>query len=269
VNRLPFVRCLTAVLLAVALISAGCVMAHNRTRKEGIVPAQALNLSTSQPPLVVMLHSVIVHDGPGAWKEMTWWDEYVISVTNQGDAPLTLEAAELVDYAGQASAPGNDPWKLEREGQQWWDSNAKRKLDYAFALGVGTYGAAGVAFLGGAAATGTMSGAAAAATVVIAAVPVAIIGTVALNSSQRHKIEAEFHRRRLALPATLAPGATRTGSLFFRLSPGPQRLALHYRAGEQSQVLALPLTPLAALHFKKRIYASPPAAEPAASKRDK
>lgn len=263
-NSHPLVRCLTAALLVVAVFVSGCTLPHYKSKQGELVPAQPLDLAATQPPVTLVLHSVIVHAGPGAWKEETWWDEYVISVTNAGDAPLGLETAGLVDFADAASTPGADPWKLEKVSQEWWQTNSARNTGYALALGVGAYGAAGVAFFGGAAATGTLTGAAAAATVVLAAVPVAIIGTVALNNSQKHKIEAEFQRRRLALPATLAPGTTQTGSLFFRLSPGPRRLVLHYRAGAESQALALDLSPLAALHFKKRIYSGPPAVEPVA-----
>lgn len=249
-------------LLAVAVTVAGCVLPDYKTRKGEIPPPQPINLTGTERPLETLLHTVIVHRGPGAWKEETWWDEYVVSLTNHGDTPLNIESIRLVDFEDQASEPGDDPWKLERISQKWWQTNSARNAGYSLALGVGAYGAAEVAFWGGAAATGSLAGAATAGTVVLAAVPVTIIGTVMINNNQKHKIEAEFHRRRLVLPASVAPGSTATGSLFFRISPGPQRLVFAYRLEGQPHEFALELKVLAALHFKKRIYSSAPASQP-------
>jgi hypothetical protein len=86
--------------------------------------------------------------------------------------------------------------------------------------------------------------------------PLVAVGTVVANLHSKHKIDAEFARRRLALPLTLAPGQTVQGSLFFRITPGPHRLALHGRAADQPCDVTLPLTPLAGLHL------APPAPAP-------
>ncbi|MEI6107862.1 MAG: hypothetical protein WCR49_12725, partial [Opitutae bacterium] len=67
-----------AALLALAVTLAGCKLPDYKTKEGKISPPQPLNLSASQPSLDVLLHTVIVHNGPGAWKEETWWDEYVI-----------------------------------------------------------------------------------------------------------------------------------------------------------------------------------------------
>jgi hypothetical protein len=63
-------------------------------------------------------------------------------------------------------------------------------------------------------------------------------------------VQQEFTRRRLALPRTLGPGETVTGSLFFPMTPGPQRLILKTQSGEGPRELTLELKPLADLHLK-------------------
>ena len=252
-----------AAVLAIAVTLIGCTLPHYQTKEGKLLPPQSLNFTATQPPLELLLHTVIVHSGPGAWKEETWWDEYVVSVTNHSDTPLRIETVSLVDFESQASSPGDDPWKLERAGKQWWQSNTARNTGYALALGVGTFATAGAAFWGGAAATGTFAGAATAASIIVfAALPVAIVSGVVINNNQKHRIEAEFHRRRLVLPTTMAPGGTAKGSLFFRISPGPQRLVFAFHADGQPHELSLDLKQLAALHFKKRIYSNSPAPTP-------
>ena len=238
-------------------------MADYKMTKGAVQPPQLLHLIATQPPIEAVVHAVIVEKGPGAWKEEAWWDEYVVTIANHGDAPLRVDSATLLDFEGQASTPGDDPWNLERLSKKWWQTNSARNVGHAFALGVGAYGVVGVAFYSGIAATSSLTGGAAAATGVatafVVAVPVVVVGTLVINNNHKHKIETEFSRRRLALPATIAPGGVVQGSLFFRLSPGPQRLVLHYRTDGQPRGLAIELKPLAALHFKKRVYSTPPA----------
>jgi hypothetical protein len=80
--------------------------------------------------------------------------------------------------------------------------------------------------------------------------PVWVTGTVVRNVSGRHAIEDEFQRRRLLLPLTLAPHGTVQGSFFFRISPAPQRLEFHGRAGADPCAVTIDLTPLGPLHIK-------------------
>src|SRR5205814_5963570 len=87
--------------------------------------------------------------------------------------------------------------------------------------------------------------------------PAFIGGTIYTNISNRHAIEQEFELRRLVLPAVLVPGQLVQGSLFFRISPGPQRLTLTCRVDDEPRDVIIDLAPIAGLHLK-----SPPAATP-------
>jgi hypothetical protein len=68
-------------------------------------------------------------------------------------------------------------------------------------------------------------------------------------------IKKEFNRRRLSLPLVLAPGETRTGSLFFPLVPNPRSLIVTWSsesANRDSQAKdVLPLDFLRGLHVKE------------------
>jgi hypothetical protein len=59
---------------------------------------------------------------------------------------------------------------------------------------------------------------------------------------------AEFKRRRLALPLTLAPGETRTGSVFYPMVRNPSSLELRWSSESSSGQAALPLDFLRGLH---------------------
>jgi hypothetical protein len=259
----PRSRVTAAALAAAALALGGCVTRGYKFAPKNTSAPVALHLEAAQPPVEAAVHCVIVYHGPGSWKREAYWDEYVVSVANEGPAPLTIDAAVLHDQQGAPIEPGVEPWALERLSKKWWETNGARQTGTYVVLGAGTVVGAGVAVASaysglwgasvsaGASAAGTI-GAATAVTL-----PLVAVGTVVANIHSKHKVEAEFTRRRLGLPLTLAPGQTVQGSLFFRITPGPQRLALHGRTADQPCDLTVSLTPLAGLHL-----APPPATAP-------
>lgn len=255
---------LLAALLAASVSLTGCLSSKYRKARSDTPPAVAINIPARESPAATgLIHAVIVKKGPGSWKREAWWDEYVLTFSNRGGEPLELLSATLTDFQDQASAPGDQPWKLEKESQTWYERLHRSQAGPLLALGAGTVVAAEVAmasafstFLSGGAASG--AGAAAAATVVV--LPVYAVGLVAVNQHNKHAIADEFQRRRLVLPATLAPGAERSGSLFFRISPGPHGLDVAYRQGAETGTLHFDLAPLADLHLARQRAAHAPAA---------
>lgn len=233
-------------LLLLTLAQTGCVTTRKyRMTGEQATPAAGLNYTAETTGLTLVLASVIVHDGPGAWKQRARWDEYVVGLTNGGAVPLTVGSATLVDLLGAPQVPGMDPWKLEQLSETSW-----RKYNRVgqFVLGVGAYaGAVELSAIGYGLTGGVMSG-------VFFIMPVVLIADVVtvgvLNHRNKAKVQREFDRRRLALPLTVAPGQSLTGSLFFPVAPGPQRLILKGKAGDAPVELVLELKPLAGLHLK-------------------
>lgn len=238
--------------LLASLLLGACTLPHYRSAPHVSSP-QVFNLEGHDPALGVVVQTVIVNRGPGAWKFETWWDEYVVAVTNRSDAPLELIGFALEDFTGQATTPGSDPWKLERESQRWWQTTESCVAGRTLALGAGATAVGVAVYTAGALGVTSFSGAMATTAVAFAAVPVVIVGSVFHNRSQKQKIEAEFQHRRLHLPRVLAPHETVRGSLFFRVSPGPRHLIARFREGATGEKsIALSLQPLAELHFLSR-----------------
>ncbi len=233
-----------------ALLLAGCVSARYQSAPKNNRPAVPLEFAATTATTSLTLHTVIIYRGPGSWKRDAYWDEYVVLLANPGDTPLTVEAAVLTDFQDTAVPSGLSPWLLEKESRTFearLASSLGTTLKIGGGLMVASLPAAGVLMAG-------MSGAAisgAAVTVTSALLPLYLVGTVYRNVSNRHRIEAEFNRRRLPLPLTLAPGETVAGSVFFRISPGPKKLAFTGRTGDgETLTLSLGLAPLAGLHLQ-------------------
>ena len=240
---------LLAALAAALLLTSGCVSSKYKMAGSGIPPAPTLNLRGNHATLGAYVDSVIVYHGLGSWKRDAYWDEYVVSLENRGAISATLLSAELIDSDNAALAPGKSWVRLERESRKWGDSHV---LAQNLALGAGTvFVGAGMvaapigAFLVYAAFQGvalTPVGAA------FIAVPLAAGWLSDTNGKHEKNIAAEFNLRRLELPAELRPGQTAHGSLFFRLTPSPQKLVLTFRAAGELREVTVDLAILADLH---------------------
>ena len=237
-------RLILLLLAAGPLFLTGCVSSRYKVAPKATPPAAQLNLAAGSPAAEVVLHSVIVYRGPGSWKRNAYWDEYVVTFTNRGDSPLVLQSADLTDFQGRVLHPGVNPWSLEKESQSV-ENRVGRTAGTVIKIGAGAavatlpaYGVAAASVFGG------VSGATA--TLSAAVFPAYIAGTIYRNVAGRRRIQDEFARRRLELPLNLAPGETRSGSLFFPIAPGPQELAFAF---DHSPPLAVSLAPLSQLHL--------------------
>lgn len=241
-------------LLPCVLGLTGCV--SDKYQAASALGAQPLRLDAGLggAPVSTVLNSVIVYQGPGSWKKSAYWDEIIVTLTNGSDSSVTVTAASLVDYAGTLVPTGTDPWQLEKASQVQRDRYTKAGVSFALnTLGYAalTYGAVGAGMMVGAAITSTWGGLAAGATVGLAAVPVTAIVVYANNQKHKHQIEAEFTRRRVALPREFASGEACTGSLFFPMTFGPQSLQLEWIKGRERGTAVLPLPMLAGMHRKE------------------
>ena len=238
--------------LLVALLLQGCVTSKKYRLSKTETEPTALGWSVASPPLTLTLQSLIVFKGPGSWKREARWDEYVLRLSNDGTQPVTINAAGLVDLLDTAQLPGDDPWPLERLSYTNWDKYGKSGLKLVAGAGAVVLYAgvvvtvASESILGGAAA----GGAVAFLDLVPVVAAVDITAVAIMNHQNKEKVQAEFQRRRLALPLTVAPGSSATGSLFFPMVPGPKRLTLTGKISETPVELTLDLKPLAGLHLK-------------------
>ena len=231
----------------VFLAFTGCVSSKYKEAKKDTPPPQLLNVAFAPAPLEATLATLITYNGPGSWKRDAFWDEYVVTLHNPGTTPLTVSAAGLTDFAGTAQAPGAEPWALEKQSktlEQQYKDTGVAFVRYT-APGVLIIGA-GAAAMGSAGVFSAAFSTAAGATII--ALPVYYVGVLTINHHNKVAMEKEFTRRRLALPLTLAPGETRTGSLFFPMVPNPRSLGLRWSTGATNGETSLPLDFLHGLH---------------------
>lgn len=242
---------LVLLLAGFCLAATGCVSNKYATASAIGAQPQAIDVDLGDQPLAVRLNAVIIHHGPGSWKKEAFWDELIVTVTNPTDQPVTLSDARVVDRFGVAQTAGVDPWQTEKLGLAQQKSYERAGVNFALnALGYAafTYGAVGAGAMVGAAFTSTWSGLATGAIAGLVVVPATAVVIYARNQQKRGIIETEFHRRRLPLPLTLAPGESRRGSLFFPMTVSPRELVLVRSQDGASAEIRLPTPVLTGLH---------------------
>jgi hypothetical protein len=229
-----------ALLCAALCAFAGCVSPKYKAAGKNTPPARMLNINFPPAPVEANLNAVITFSGPGSWKREAFWDEYVVALHNPGDQRLQVAAVTLVDFAGTPRHPGDDPWALERESKTLERRYRDAGMAFARVAAPRVLVTAAEPQVIATAGVGT-AGAAAAATATAVALPVYGLAIWSINSHNKAQIKAEFARRRLALPLNLAPGETRTGSLFFPMVPNPRSLTVNWSndSGSGDSVLAL------------------------------
>lgn len=251
-NRLLF----SVFALFALLLCSGCVTSKKyRLAKTDTPPAKILGWSATSADLDARLDTVIVFKGPGSWKREARWDEYVVTLSNPGSQPIVIEKVVLIDILGEPQRPGTDPWKLEKLSYTNWDRYGKTGLKLLAGAGVvAVYvGATSAAVMGAAMSGGAAGGAGLAAATFIPVVALIDIGVVAvMNHDLRHKVEAEFSKRRLNEQQQIAPGQHISGSYFFPMTPSPKRLIISGHKGDAPVEIVIDLQGLADLHLKPK-----------------
>ena len=239
---------LVAFLLSAGALLSGSASNNDQTAQGETPPLVPVNLATVQPPAVMVLHTIITSDGPGSWKREALWDEYVVTISNQGGQPLTVVSAALTDFAGTSHAAGAEMQALEKRSTTLEQKYLAAGLAFArdarpAAVTVGG-GVRLVAATGGALGDGIGLAAAA------AGVPVPAFYVRKIVSLNKVYFVSEFGQRRFSLPLTLAPGEARVGSLFFPMVPNPRSLSLRWSGGTSGGDLTLPLDLVHGLHVR-------------------
>ncbi|RXK53704.1 hypothetical protein ESB00_18635 [Oleiharenicola lentus] len=248
---------LAPLFVVAALTLTGCVSAKYKLAPKSPAhtsPPPALEITAASSTAHATLHTVVVFHGPGSWKRDAYWDEYIVTLTNTAEVPLTFDQAVLYNLTDHESRPGHNPWELDKISRH--RLKVAKRTGRNLALGVGITGA-WVGSLSLVASNITIWGGVSNASAVTAGaagmigIPLVLLGSSVRTMVARRAIATEFARRELDLPLTLAPGDSRTGSLFFPVTPGPTRLFL--QGGDASghgHDLTLDLTPLAGLHLR-------------------
>jgi hypothetical protein len=241
---------ISGVLACAALLSlSACLSPKYKRADKNTPPVQPINAKFPTATLNASLYTEISYGSPGSWKREAYWDEYVVTLRNDSDRSLEISSATLLDYAGAARNPGSDPWKLERESKTL--EKQYRDAGVAFARVAAPRVIAATTEPTLAASAGlSAGGAASAAALTAVAIPVYGATVLGINLHNRSAIKKEFDRRRLSLPLTLGAGESRTGSLFFPMTPNPRSLTLIWSGPSGSQPIKLDLHFLEGLHVK-------------------
>ncbi len=238
--------------MVVLSCQGGCVATKYKLAKKNTPPVQPLNIAfPSSASLQATLAALIIYGGPGSWKREALWDEYVVTIDNRGEQPVIVDSASLSDSAGTTYAPGSDPWVIEKQSKKLEKQYRDRGEAFIRTAGPGVLivgaGAATIsAAAGGTAIVSAGMVGAAAATIVV--LPVYYLAVFGINHHNKKAVMAEFKRRRLALPLTLAPSETRTGSLFYPTVRNPSSLELRWSSELANEQAVLPLDFLHELH---------------------
>jgi hypothetical protein len=239
--------------MGVALLCGltGCVATKYQLSKKTTPPVLLNQAFAASEPIKVTLAALISYGGPGSWKREALWDEYVVTVQNQGDRPVTIDSTMLADAGGSAYGAGTDPWALEKQSKTLEQQYRARGEAFARAAAPGVLIVGTGALLVGSVAGGgiallPVAGVFAAATIV--ALPVYYVAVLGINQHNKKAVMAEFIRRRLPLPLTLAPGETRTASLFYPMLRNPHALELSWSGETHSGQAVLALDFLQGLH---------------------
>jgi hypothetical protein len=186
---------------------------------------------------------VIYRDGPGTWVRNADWDQYLMTFTNNSDEVLEIRNATVYDYLEVPVETQASRKMLIRGSKQAAKRYEYEGLKVKAGIGGGALVIAGTATgaaavsLGAAAALGGSAVAATAVTGLLIA-PVLIVGGI-MNGVNSQKVAKEIDIRQVDLPVHLQPGETAHVSLFFPLSPSPQKIVVDYRSHGQDQSLNL------------------------------
>jgi hypothetical protein len=212
-------------------------------------PSSELGISAKEAAISATVDNIIITNGEGAWVKGAMWDEYVLTIRNLSNKPLTIEKVRLVDPRGVYIRSGVNPAKLEKLSEVM--AEEYKDLGIMVAIGAGPTVVASAALAAGS--LGTAMGAAALMPVAVIAAPVYYFSKKHSDQKDREAIEREFSRRNLAHPVTLSGNATIQGSVFFPITPSPKALVVDCRMGSRMKVLKVSLKKLEGLHVAHNV----------------
>jgi hypothetical protein len=191
------------------------------------------------------------HGRVASWKHEALWDGYVVTLENTGEQPVTINFAALSDSAGVSYASGSDPWALEKQSKKLEKQYRNGGEAFIRAAGPGVLiVGAGAATVSAAAGSSVIisAGVAGAAAATIIVLPVYYSAVLGINHHNKKAVMAEFNRRQLPLPLTLAPGEVRSSS-FYPMVRSPGSLALEWSTETGRATATLPFDFTHALHM--------------------
>jgi len=238
-----------AIMLSACLLS-GCGGTKMLKASQPMQPTQPLS-AASDSQVEAELDWVIVRDGPGTWAKNADWDEYLLSVGNLSEQPISVVRLTVVDSLDTRIEPQLDRKQLvknsKRTARRYKESGVKVKAG----RGVGTMLVAGAAVtaVGVGAATavtygsimsgaGGVGGAGAAAGGLLLLGPALAVGGI-VRGVNNSKVNNEIERRQTVLPLEIPAGEKLGLNVFFPLAPSPKVVELVYADAAGEHILMI------------------------------
>ena len=235
-------------LLVSACLLTGCGGTKVLKEPEPMQITQALG-AVSDQQVTATLDWVIVRDGPGSWAKNADWDEYLLSVNNQSDQPISVTSITVIDSLDAQIEPQAGRKKLVKSSKETARRYKKSGVKVKAGRGAGTMLVAGAAVtavgVGAAAATtyGAAMGAAAgsagaAAGGLLLLGPALAVGGIArgVNNS---KVNTQIELRQTTLPIEIPASGDVNLDVFFPLAPSPKRVELTYTDANGENTLVI------------------------------
>lgn len=224
--------------------------------------------SATNQDLSAKIDAVIFRDGPGTWAKNADWDEYIISLRNEGQGTLRITSLNVVDSLGTKIESGNNRrslvkgTKAAKRRYKGEGIKVKAGLEPGAVLATGTLMTAGATSIVGWAlysyemsiatasiySPGWVSifGAGATATGGLIVVPAVAIYRAANN----FKVNKEITSRQVQLPVELQAGEEQCFHVFFPVTPSPRQVEIKFAdySGERKLIVDT-ATQLEGLHL--------------------
>jgi hypothetical protein len=192
--------------------------------------APELGIVGKNDDLSIKINCVIFTNGPGTWVKDAPWDEYVVTINTPSNKAISINKVALIDESGIERTtifgpPATTGSEALAQGQKASDlqtgpAYASTATGLAYHFGVASGALQAIPILGHATALlGPASGIAGQS-----------MSTSYLNASikEKEEIQAEFQKRKLGTPLSLAGDANATGSFFFPPTNNPKALTFEY-----------------------------------------
>ena len=198
---------------------------------------------------------VIFRDGPGTWSRDADWDEYLISLRNDGADTVWIDSIAVYDSLDVRAESNSDRKELIKASKDVAGRYKEQGLKVRAGSGTVVMAAAATAttatVVGVAAAGPLLASSAAVGVVAVSALatPVLITGGI-MKAVNQSNVAEEIVRRQTALPIEVAPGGRESITVFFPLTPSPTQIEIVYRdAMGQKTMLVDTRSVLSGLHL--------------------
>ncbi len=260
--RTQFSKIMVIMLLSL-LLSACFGPRLNRKNLNNETDPQFIVAQSSNQHIKVTVNALLFRNHPSSWAKDAKWDEYIFTVDNLSDLPITIDNVYIFGALDERHSPQTNRIQLlgatRATKKRYKNAGNKIKLGAGStkalmgsitgtALGVGLgAGIAGSTAVSTSAGTLTAAGGA-----VVVAVPLIAIGGITKLVINK-KVSNQIKNRQTTMPITVDMQQNQLIDLFYSAVPGPQRIEIKYQLGNNAHQLNIDLSEqLSQLHFKNQ-----------------